>query len=408
MENLLGWFSLITIFISLYLWKIKYPKIKTIILAAFFLRVICVLIDQYLFIKLPDAYGDADRFEGLAREYSREYGLLIIFDFLKIDSFLISRIISLFYSIFYESKMMAQSISVTLGTISVYLIYYLSNMLWDHTSAKKAAWFTALFPTLILYSSITLREVYVVFFLLIALIGIVKFMQKNSFVSFIQAIISFFVLLLFHGPLAVGGFIFLAYLTLGLIKKQILKIYKLKLNLFSFFIIILFLIPLSLFSNGTINIPYIGGLNNILNLNDIIPRINIVMLGNSSYPTWLTINNQNEIFTKGIIKMFYLLYSPFIWDIKTPFHIIGLFDAILYFILTFYILKNRRNIFSDPILRFIVLLFIAYLIIYGIGTGNFGTGIRHRSKFVVILIVLAAPKIHKYLFSSKNIINQRS
>ena len=60
-------------------------------------------------------------------------------------------------------------------------------------------------------------------------------MQKNSFASFTQAIIPFFVLLLFHGPLAVGGFIFLIYLTLGLIKKQILKIYKLKLNCFFFF-----------------------------------------------------------------------------------------------------------------------------------------------------------------------------
>ncbi len=401
MENLLGWFSLLIIFISLYFWKIKNLQIKTILYVAFFLRVICVLFDQYQLIEFPDAYGDADRFEWMAREYSKKYGLLIIFDFLKADSFLISRIISLFYSIFYESKMMAQSISVTLGTISVYLIYYLSNMLWDHTSAKKAAWFTALFPTLILYSSITLREVYVVFFLLIALIGVVKFMQKKSFVSFIQAIISFFVLLLFHGPMAVGGFIFLTYLTLGLIKKQILKIYKLKLNLFSLFTIIIFSIPIILFFTSVIKFPYIGSINILFNLQEFIIKINSDIYGDASYPSFLIINDKLELMSKFILKIFYFLYSPFIWDIKKISHLFGFLDSILYFILTIYILKNSKNIIANPILRLLVLLFITYLIIYGIGTGNFGTGIRHRSKFVVILIVLATPKIHKFLFSSK-------
>ena len=67
-----------------------------------------------------------------------------------------------------------------------------------------------------------------------------------------------------------------------------------------------------------------------------------------------------------------------------------------------YLLKLPLINYIDPYycLQFICygfVLFIIYLIIYGIGTGNFGTGIRHRSKFVVILIVLAAPKIHKFL-----------
>jgi len=49
----------------------------------------------------------------------------------------------------------------------------------------------------------------------------------------------------------------------------------------------------------------------------------------------------------------------------------------------------------------LILIFICYLIVYGISVGNFGTGIRHRSKFVVMLIILAAPKIHKFIFSNK-------
>ena len=111
--------------------------------------------------------------------------------------------------------MMAQSISVALGTASVYLVYLLSLMVWDHKSAKKAAWFSALFPSLILYSSLTLREVYIVFFLLIGLIGIARYIRDNSINSFLQVLLSFYVLIFFHGAASLGGLIFLFYVFLN-------------------------------------------------------------------------------------------------------------------------------------------------------------------------------------------------
>ena len=61
-------------------------------------------------------------------------------------------------------------------------------------AAYKAAWFTALFPTLILYSAITLREVYVVFFLLFSLMNISKYIEKKSNLSFFFTIIGFYIL----------------------------------------------------------------------------------------------------------------------------------------------------------------------------------------------------------------------
>ena len=50
---------------------------------------------------------------------------------------------------------MARSLSVALGTVSVYLVYYICLKLWDYRSAEKAAWITTFFPTLILYSSVS-------------------------------------------------------------------------------------------------------------------------------------------------------------------------------------------------------------------------------------------------------------
>ena len=129
-------------------------------------------------------------------------------------------------------------------------------------------------------------------------------------------------------------------------------------------------------------------------------QINNFMVDTATYPSWLTINDSFELFTKIIFKIFYFLFSPFIWDIKSSYHLIGLFDGTFYIILTMYVIKNRHSIWQNPVTRIFLLIFISYIVIYGLGVGNFGTGIRHRSKFVVILIILAAPKIHRFIFST--------
>tara|TARA_Y100000389_G_C17437830_1_gene506639 strand:+ start:257 stop:1480 length:1224 start_codon:yes stop_codon:yes gene_type:complete len=401
MEDLLGWFSLLTIFVFIFFWIKKYPQTKYFLLTAFLLRSAFVIIDQYDMLTLPDSTSDAKKFEHLASEFSKNLGFLVVFDFLKNDSLLISKIISIFYTIFGESKMLAKSIGVFLGTASVYLVYHLCTLIWNIDVAKKAAWVTALFPTLILYSSLTLREVYVVFFLLIGLIGIAKFIRNNSFASFLQVLLSFYVLIFFHGPLVLGGFVFVFYISLKLIKDQIKKTDSFKFNKYSFLFILISLTLLILFFTNNFEIPYLGRIETLFRLDDSFEKINSYMNDTASYPLWLTFNNIYDIFTIGIIKIFYFLYSPFIWDIKLYSHLIGFLDAILYFVFTFYVIKNRYYIWKNPITRILILILACYLIIYGIGIGNFGTAIRHRSKFIVILIVLGAPMIHKLIFSTK-------
>jgi len=62
-----------------------------------------------------------------------------------------------------------------------------------------------------------------------------------------------------------------------------------------------------------------------------------------------------------------------------------------------FIWRNRKSIWADRASRTIVLILGAYLVVFGLAIGNFGTGIRHRAKFVAALIVLAAPLIPRLL-----------
>ena len=101
------------------------------------------------------------------------------------------------------------------------------------------------------------------------------------------------------------------------------------------------------------------------------------------------------------IKAMYFIFSPFPWDVKKSSHLIGMFDGFLHFFLVYLIFLNRKIIWADPALRIIFLMLLAYLVIYGVAIGNFGTGIRHRTKFIAMFILLAAPLLPKFTFSRK-------
>ena len=68
----------------------------------------------------------------------------------------------------------------------------------------------------------------------------------------------------------------------------------------------------------------------------------------------------------------------------------------------FLIILNFKAIWKDPSLKLILLILIFYLFIYGIGVSNFGAGVRHRSKFIIEIILLAAPLIPRFVFIKKN------
>ena len=63
--------------------------------------------------------------------------------------------------------------------------------------------------------------------------------------------------------------------------------------------------------------------------------------------------------------------------------------------MVFLIWRNRKAIWADRASRTIVLILGAYLLVFGLAIGNFGTGIQHRAKFFAALIALAAPLLPK-------------
>jgi hypothetical protein len=112
--------------------------------------------------------------------------------------------------------------------------------------------------------------------------------------------------------------------------------------------------------------------------------------GNAVYPEWTIPETVGDLVWAVPLKVTYLLFSPFPWDIKTPAHLIGLIDSLLYLGLVIIIFLNIKTIWRNEAARTVLLVILPFVFAYGIGTSNFGTSLRHRAKFAGVLIMLAS------------------
>jgi len=401
MFDLAGLTSISLLSFVVILTGMKWRAVSKIIYVAFLVRILFLLTNNYFF-SLPDADMDAVNFEWWAWQWSRD-GFLDVFDYYNgPDAYFISFVIAFPYSLFGRSILMAQSFSIFFGIGSVFLGWLLARKLWDEKTAKKIGWAIALFPAGISYSVIIMREPYISFFLLLAIYGLVNWTRVRGLKNIIITIFGFMAATFFHGASVVGLVIFLLLLLFDSIKKLI-KLLKAKIISFQLLvIIILSSIIINLYLTNKISIPYLKNFKTTSDLENIKFKMEISAKGDASYPEWLKISDNIEFIWKLPIRTIYFISAPFPWDIKKTSHLVGMFDGLLYIILLYLIFCNRKNIYKDPSLQIILLILACYFIAFSIGVSNFGTGIRHRSKFAFELILLAGPLIPKFFFLTKN------
>lgn len=412
-RDLVGLSSILIVSLVIIFLGMRYPKAASILYVSLSLRILVMILGNY--IALPDTTGDAYWFELKAYEWSLRGFPDVLFSIGQCEdcnvsydrntfgsSFIISFIIGILYSLTDRSVMMAQSLSILLGTLSVLLSWILARKLWDNRTAIKVGWFVALFPSLILYSVLIMREIYVCFFLLITFYNLVNWNHNGNLKSFFFVIFGFILGTFFHGGVFLGLLIFLIAVFLKNINKFIRKLFHNIIVLKPLLAFLLIISAISFFGAKDLYIPKIGTLTNFDKIKKNVLKKNIVThKGAAKYPDWVIAKSENELIYKMPIKAMYFIFSPFPWEIKKTSHLLGMIDGFLHIFLVYLIIQNRKAIWADPTLRIIFFILLTYLLVYGVAVGNFGTGIRHRAKFIFMFILLAAPLLPKFTFSRK-------
>jgi hypothetical protein len=377
----------------------KFPGLKLTIWVALILRILLSLINEFIF-ELPDSNADATRFETKTWFYAK----LPIFDFLTsfnsdFTAYTFTWFLSILYRIFGRSPLVLESFGIIISLISVILVFRVSFLVsGDVKKSKQSAAIFAFFPSVILYSVIILREVYIVFFILLIALFIVKWLNSNQIKFALVSLLLFVPLYFLHGGLMIGAgmfFIILIYISIkniyGALKNGHILVPQMA---FILFVLITMVIAFNKLS--TFNIPYLGNISQVLTLSRIFFQAEVTNLGGSAYPGWLIPSSLSSFVLLIIPRLIYFLFSPFLWDIKAINHLLGFVDAFLVLLLFYFIIKGLVVKKQNKTVTILCIFLLPLLITYSWGVGNFGTALRHRSKFIPVLIAISTiyvPKI---------------
>lgn len=120
---------------------------------------------------------------------------------------------------------------------------------------------------------------------------------------------------------------------------------------------------------------------------EYIEKTNAETGGGSAYLTNLKVETPIEFLFAGPIKAVFLVYSPMPWLVRNPMDIITLLlDSSLWIYTTYLFVKNYKTI--DSRYKLLMLCIILGGFVYGMGTLNTGTAIRHRNKLMSFTLVL--------------------
>ncbi|MDC0909158.1 hypothetical protein OAQ21_03455 [Flavobacteriales bacterium] len=367
-------------------------KITHILLIAFCIRFVLLLVDQYI-ITLPQGGRDAKAFEALAYSISTSNYDSGILYYISSGQNIFSLIGSFIYYVIGREPLILGLLNVFLGVYVVKLVFRSSFLLWrDYKIAAKAAWVAAIFPTLALHSALFLREVPINVFLLLSIISFIKYQQSYKKINLFWLIFYVIVASILHNGII---FIFLSFILVLIFQKN--KNLKIKETFFSRLLAAIIIIcTIFIINSSGIAMNKIGGsFDNSISVFELAEARESE--GNTAFPSWLRISSVSNEFWKIPLRVVAFIYSPLIpFLVKSPYHMLGLVDSVLYLILFKRIFSHRKFIQRIPSAKAVLIMTLGLIFVFSLSVSNVGTAIRHRAKFAPLLIILFLPKKLKY------------
>jgi hypothetical protein len=120
---------------------------------------------------------------------------------------------------------------------------------------------------------------------------------------------------------------------------------------------------------------------------------------NTAYLVGMAPSGLHDIVWQAPIRSLFLLAKPFPWDVRSLGHLIVMLDAALWWSIIYLVWKHRSTIKRNPAAFAILLSCLITIVAFAYGTSNFGTGVRHRTKFVVMALALVSPFLPRVRFA---------
>jgi 4-amino-4-deoxy-L-arabinose transferase-like glycosyltransferase len=283
-----------------------------------------------------------------------------------------------------EVPLIAQLLNVILGTLLIFIGYRTALTLFESKKgARICAFIIALFPVLNLYSAITMREAVIVFFLALSFYFFSLWIKKGELKNIILSVSTIFISSIFHGGIFPIGLIYLFVFSFYFPKEK--KWRFLSKSLFIGFLIAL-IYSFLFFAFFQSKIPFFVDIERMDRISESRS------IGRAAYLEEMETENAFDAVWQTPVRAIYFYLAPFPWDAENWKDVGGLFDISLYILFFFFSVSTLRKLKKEDRALFIaiILIIIAFSVIFAWGTSNYGTAFRHRAKIVFLLIVTAS------------------
>lgn len=353
-------------------------------------RLLMAVVHSYV-QPLPQGQADARVFDATALQWSQEGCLAFFHHADPSGSYVYSAILASIYGCFGYSELAAQFLNGVLGTLSVAAFGLAAKAAWGVSTGSRVAFLVAVYPTLIIYSAVTLRESMILALFALGVFALVRYAISGR--SVIWALISaaFFILAAaFHGAMlfaAMAVFVVLAYqkmMTVGRGRQAGLG------RALSLSIGTLILSASMAFVMDGLLIPKVGVVGE-LDTESVGAVLASRAQGDAAYLQGLSVSSPLDIIWQAPLRIAYLLFSPFPWSISSPSHLFGLLDGAFNLFVAVQVFRHRRALVRHPAFWPLIIVVAALALLFAFGTSNFGTAMRHRAKFYLAILVVLGP-----------------
>lgn len=361
----------------------RLAKYKWQLLVAYFARIVVLLIDIFgrSFYILPHSGGDSEKFYFYSVRYAEGKPY---WDTITVKVF------GTIMKLFGTNRLLIQFLLMLTSIITIHVILFILDYLDVNKRGKTIAmWFVAIIPNYLILSTLFLRESLIAMFLAFSLLVFIYWWEGKNELFFFFAIALAMIGGIFH-----SGVVGVAFGYIGIRFLYDRRKNKYRLSLTSILIAIVSTLAIVYLFNNYASLLF-GKMQNIESISDISSGTG---RGESSYES--IAGNSNTIFNFIIyspLRIFLFLFTPLPFQIRGISDIIAmLFSAWCYlWIVARGLASSLKKTKNNTLISAIVIVIMMTSFVFGWGSTNIGTNIRHRDKMIPLFAVVLALSYEK-------------
>ncbi len=285
-----------------------------------------------------------------------------------------------FFYVFGHTALPLKLVNALLGALTGRYVYFIARELFGATVAVRTAQFAAFFPSLVLWSSVNIRDVWVIFLILFVSWHSLRVVRGRSALALVHVGLGIYAITFFRDYLffvvALPPVVAFLIGTRGNLGRNFLFAMLAAVG-------VLYLIERGA---GAGAVPHMS----LESLSQV--RQDMAMGAGSAYQQDVDISTPGQALLFLPVGIAYFLFSPFPWQMTSLLKLFSLPEMLLMYYLTPSIVRGIvhtvRHRFREALQ---VLLLTALLTIsYALGEGNVGTLYRHRAQAILFYLMFAA------------------